>query len=242
MRLCLIALLTFFCIYPSFAQETIRVALGDWPPFTSSKKNDSLIEQVVTKALAQQGINVTVDYFPWKRSYELVKLGQYDLTYPWYQTAKRQNDMLINKEPVMVAREVFVIRKNSDFNWSSDADLQRFRIAGTRGYLHVDVLRKKGIAVDIGQSDRMNLKKLFARRVDAMPISDVVARRLIYKQYGRRGKELFKIHPKPLIVDRLYALFDKNNPRAKAWAAKLDRSLRQMKKSGQYNEILTQSP
>lgn len=237
-----LCLLVIF-LYPTFVngQDTVRVALGDWPPFTSSKKSDSLIEQIITEAFKRKGIKVDIDYFPWKRSYELVRLGQYDLTYPWYKTQKRESEMLVSNEPVMVAREVFVIRKNGDFDWSNDADLQRYRIAGTRGYLHVDVLRKKGIAVDVGQSDIMNLKKLFARRVDAMPISDVVANRLIYRQYGRRGQDLFDVHPKPLMSDELFALFNKDHAKAPYWRKQLDRSLVEMKANGRYQEILSRS-
>ena len=53
---------------PATAPPRVRLANGEWPPYTSlNLPNLGCDSQVVTEAFALEGIGVEYDFFPWAR-------------------------------------------------------------------------------------------------------------------------------------------------------------------------------
>jgi len=61
-----------------YANEVIKIAAGDWEPFTSSReKNANIAEKIVIAALNLEGVDIKINYYPWKRSYNNVLNGKH---------------------------------------------------------------------------------------------------------------------------------------------------------------------
>ncbi len=99
LMLVLFIVMSIFLSSSAFSQTVVKMAIGEWAPFTSeTDKTGKIAETIVTEAFKLEGIDVKYDYYPWKRSYELVKDGKADGTFPWTRKPERENDFIINPE------------------------------------------------------------------------------------------------------------------------------------------------
>jgi len=229
-------------LFPGAAQaDTVRLAIGEWPPFTSSHEpSGKLAEQIVIEAFSLVDMNVEMDYLPWKRSFEYTLSGQYDGTFPWYSTDSRQAEFLISHEPVIEEREVFFHRRDVDFDWQHLDDLRPYRIGGTIGYSHVEVLTRAGVNVRTAASDELNIRMLQAGRIDAFPVSYYVGRHLIDSLFTPEEAAQLVSHPKPLTEGYLYLLVSKHIENGEDIVRQFDEGIRLLRSSGRYDQLLSQ--
>ncbi len=223
----------------SISAEVVQVDIGDWEPYTSSKDpNGRIAETIATEAFKLVGYEVKINYYPWKRSYENVMKGRSDVTYPWFSTEERASEVIVSKEPLLAEKEVFFYLKDTAFDWNTFEDLKKYKIGGTVGYSHVSRLEKHGIKlITVGKED-VNFKKIMSGRLDAYPASLIPGQVAIKKLFTPEEAEKFTYHKKPTFEDSMYALFSKNKPNGQALSDKFDEGLKQLKKSGRYDEIL----
>ena len=223
-----------------FPKETVVLAVGEWPPYVSEKNSkDKIAEIIVTEAFKLENIDVVYEYFPWKRSLERVEDGTYLGTFPWWSNAQREKDFIINKEPLITAKEVFFHLKSTDFKWENFNDLKKYKIGGNLSYSHVEQLEKKGISVDVAPKQELSFKKLLGGRIDALPADSIVGYYTIFKLFSPAKAALFTHHPKALRQGDLFMLISRNSPKGQYIADKLDIGLKKLKDSGRYDEIVT---
>ena len=61
----------------SFAQETVRIASGEYAPWTSKNiKGAGFTNHVISEAFARVGYRVEFEYYPWKRAFKSAKTGE----------------------------------------------------------------------------------------------------------------------------------------------------------------------
>ena len=91
----------------AFAQETIRITNGEWPPYLSEKlKHNGLASRIVREAFELEGIQVVYDFFPWNRSLMLAQTGEWDGTAVWLRSPEREQEFYIS-DPVVQSTYVF---------------------------------------------------------------------------------------------------------------------------------------
>lgn len=93
----------FLTLFPgnSYAEDTIRIASGEWPPFYSENlEYYGLDSRIVTESFALEGIRVIYRFFPWKRSYEYSKAGEWDGTIGWPHSKEREKFHYYSKHPI----------------------------------------------------------------------------------------------------------------------------------------------
>lgn len=74
-----------------YAQESIRLTNGEWPPYLSKDlKHYGVASRIVTEAFDLEGIKVEYGFFPWERALELAKHGDWDGSLVWFHTPKRE--------------------------------------------------------------------------------------------------------------------------------------------------------
>ena len=218
--------------------ETVTLAIGDWEPFTSARDPESQISQnIVQEAFATQGVTVVFDFMPWKRAYIAAQEGKVDGTFPWYSNEQRQQEMTIAEEPLMEEQEVFFYHADKNFDWSSFADLKQYRLGGTIGYSHVDVLEGEGVELDKAKDDITNFKKLAAGRIDAFPVGLNVGKYLLKKNLSATEAAKIKQHSKALSSGEMFMLFTKND-RGRQLADVLNKGVKALKASGRYDELM----
>ena len=66
------------------ANETIRIANGEWPPYLSKElKHYGVASRIVAEAFALEGVKVKYGFFPWGRAYAVVQRGEWDGSVIW---------------------------------------------------------------------------------------------------------------------------------------------------------------
>ncbi|WP_019615392.1 substrate-binding periplasmic protein [Psychromonas ossibalaenae] len=235
----LISFLLLSLSFNAFAGEKIVLAIGEWGPYVSETNyRDKILEVIVKEAFIRQGIEVEYKYFPWKRSLERVRNGLIIGSFPWWSDEKREQDFIINNEPLLVAKEVFFHLKSTDFKWEKMDDLKKYKIGGTLSFEHIERFKKQGIALDIAVKEDLSFKKLLAGRIDALPADFIVGYATINRLFSPAKVSLFTNHPKVSKQAGMYMLLSREFANAQKTAEKLDLGLKELKKSGRYDEII----
>jgi polar amino acid transport system substrate-binding protein len=225
----------------SFAHEAVRMATGDWEPYTSATNaKGKLLEKVVTEAFKLEGVDVKYEYFPWKRSYILAEEGRFDGTFPWAKTVEHVRDFYIHKISLMKDEGVYFHLKNKAFDWNTIEDLNKYSVGVTLGYKEEDVYKEKGIKAQVVPFEYLNFKKMLAGRIDVYQTSKIVGYLTINKLFTPEEAKLFTNHPKPAVENEFYILFSKKTPHGQALALIFDSGLKKLKESGEYDKIIAE--
>ncbi|NNG01264.1 MAG: transporter substrate-binding domain-containing protein [Desulfobacteraceae bacterium] len=227
------------------ADETIRLAGGEWPPYQSRHlKYDGVVSRIVTEAFALGGIKVEYGYFPWKRSYTLAEIGEWDGTLAWFDLPERRKDFYIS-DPVIDTQYVFFHRKGMAFDWKDISDLKNLRIGGTLGYDYGKAFQsaeKDGkIRIIRKPSEEENLIRLYNDKIQIFPCDVEVGYYIIREKFGPDKIDLFTHHPKPLKVAPHHVLLSKKIKRNKQLVEIFNKGLKQLKASGKYDQYLDES-
>jgi phosphate transport system substrate-binding protein len=91
------------------AAETVRLVTGnDFKPFSDQGlPQGGLATEIVTKALASQGVTLELDWQDWQRGYDAAKLLRYAGTFPYYTSKARAADFLYSQPLYSVKRRLF---------------------------------------------------------------------------------------------------------------------------------------
>ena len=129
----LLALIASF----SVRAETIHIATGEYPPWTSEDlPHGGYVNHIVSSAFELSGIQVEFHYMPWKRALEATKVGKFNASSFWGENLEREKNFLrsdvVNNVPF-----VFFYRKEyTDFSWNQLNDLKQYKIGATRAYTY----------------------------------------------------------------------------------------------------------
>ncbi|WDE09722.1 substrate-binding periplasmic protein [Thalassomonas haliotis] len=235
--LCLFSIVAF----NSYAQDVIRIATGEYPPYYSQKLvNYGPIPEIVSQAFARVDIKVEFGFFPWSRSLELAKSNHWDASCCWFDTAKWHE--YFDYSDVLTSRDkIFFHLKSYPFDWQSYDDLKGIKIGTTARHAYGEkfvAANKAGqLSIEDAPSDAMNLKKLFAGRINIFPIDRLVGYQLLSDLFKPEEINLFTHHPKVLFSGRVRLLISKKNPKSQYLIEKFNLGLKMLKESDQYEQL-----
>ena len=216
----------------------VNFAIGEWPPYTS-EKTTAYLESVVEEIFVSQGYEVEFNYYPWKRSYEKVRLGESVATFPWFIDTDRKDDQnfFISDQSITDANEVFFYRKDQSFDWQTYSDLKHLRIGGVVGYSHVTRLKKHGLDVNLVSSENQMFLMLAAGRLDIVPANQKAGWHIIKQHFPKDKQALLTFHAKPLMQDSMHIFFSRQHFQGKHLVEVFDKGMKQLKASGRYQEL-----
>lgn len=194
----------------------MRLASLDWLPYVSpGLELDGWSGFVAGNAAGKAGYRVQVAYFPWTRAMQLgTRDPHYAGYFPAYYTEERARSChfsaAIGSSTVGLAH-----LRSTPLSWSSVDDLAGLRIGVVAGFSNgpaFDALAREGrLKVDASPSDLLNLRKLLARRVDAVVIDKLVLRYLLATESGlTRERGQFAFHDKPLAELPMHVCFQRS--------------------------------
>lgn len=172
------ALLTLALCLPAAATPTLKLAIGEWPPyFSATMKENGVYAHIVKEAFQREGINIHYEFYPWKRALQLVKEGEAAASPGWKVTDERLKDFLFS-DPVIISKTVLFFRKNTPFGFKTIEDLAGKTVGTTNGYSYgeyFDNASKQGtIKTDPAPNDELSLRKLLAGRIDMVAMNRAV--------------------------------------------------------------------
>lgn len=241
----LLILYLFSIVTNGFAEETIRLTNGEWPPYLSKNlKYYGVASRIVAEAFALEGIKVKYVFYPWKRAYQNAETGKWDGSVVWFDTPKRRTAFYIS-DSVIDVQYVFFHLKSYSFNWDNIEDLKGIRIGGTLGYNYSKMFQKAEetgiIKVERVPKDEQNFKKLLKGRIQIFPNDLDVGYAMLRNIFAPEQVQLFTYHPKPVRAAPHHLLLSKKIKRNKRMIELFNKGLKRLKANGQVEQYLIES-
>lgn len=228
------------------AGEVVRLTNGFWPPMLGEKyKHHGVLSRIVSESFAMEGYDVEYGFFPWKRSFELARNGEWDGTIVWHQTTEREAYFLFS-DPVFYDKLVFFHLVNSKFDWKNYEDLSKYAIGITLGYHYSNdldrLLAEGAIQAQRAATDELNLRKLLAGRIDAFVCNIEIGYYLLRTRFSPGAADLVTNHPKFIATPEAQrVLISKASKNAQKLVDAFNRGLGKLKKSGKYEQYMLES-
>lgn len=170
---------------PAFGAEVWKVTSLDWPPFSGKDLPDGGSGiKALREALASQGIELQVEFFPWSRAVETARQPGYAGVFPaWPEDADAAGGFSKSK-PLFTSALVIAVNKEAGFELPTLADLSGKTVAVVQDYGNTqefnDLVAAGAIKADVSPDDLSGLKKLEIKRVAGMIIDVNVMRYLLH--------------------------------------------------------------
>jgi polar amino acid transport system substrate-binding protein len=247
-------LLPFCCALLLLAQPSmamgpkvrITLANGEWPPLLGEKlPQHGAASQIVSRAFALRGIEVQYQFVPWKRALEQTRSGDFAGTLLWSLNEDRKNSFLIS-DPVYRSQTVLFYHSAKPIHWQQLTDLKGLRMGVTNGYsygMQWEKLRQQGFfKTDVANTDLQNLSKLLSQRIDAFPCEAIVCQHLIAHHFPPITQQVLTFNPTVVHSEGLHLLLNKRLPNGQWLLTQFNQGLKQMKKSGELDQLLARKP
>jgi len=222
---------------------SIRIATGEWPPYTSENLNGHGIAcKLITEAFAASGVKVTYVFYPWNRSLELSRRGGVEATATWFESPDRRADFHLS-DPLFDSKFLLYYLKDKPITWQKVDDLNGIKIGVTTGYFYGDAFvqaEKSGrITVIRASSDETNLKNLLLGRLDAFPLDQRVAEFMFANNLpaadaSRIGSNATAVHSRPQ-----HLLISRKAANGEALIRLFNQGLSAIRSNGKYEQIVS---
>lgn len=213
----------------------------DFAPISFQENGEAMgiAPDVIRETFKRMGYRVRIELVPWKRAQEMVKDGDADGFFSAYRTSERETAYTFPAEPIIIERNVFVVRKNSNIKFDGDiSKLSQYGIGTFIGYNTLDKYIESGQIVTVDRSGNINegLYKLISgdRGVDLIVNTDYI---IWYAAKKLNMSDQLKELSPPLTVNPSYLVFSKKKNMTEI-AAKFGEELIRLKADGTYERII----
>lgn len=241
-------ILTIMCLISfavsSYAEETIRIANGEWLPYHSEElPHYGAGSRIVTEAFASVGVNVKWGFFPWARGYKYAVQGEYDASIGWIKTSKREKEVLFSK-PVYGGKWVFFYLKNDPFDWNTVEDLKGIGIGATANYTYGKAFdeaeKEKIIYVERVPREKQNFSKLLLGRIQIFAHAMDGGYATLRKHFNPEEVRQITHHPK--LIQRVdYHLIFTKSKKNERMLKLFNKGLKHLHESGKVDQYLQEA-
>jgi polar amino acid transport system substrate-binding protein len=155
------------------AQQIIGVT-EDWPPYNYADNGivKGLATEIVQATLAQADSEATIHVYPWARAYNMALKQENVLIYSIRRSPERE--ALFKWIGPIFYQNIYLVRlkDRTDIVLTSLEDAKRYRLGVmNQDSSHHFLLRQgfeEGVNLDTASSETLNVKKLFAGRIDLL--------------------------------------------------------------------------
>jgi len=234
-------LLLLSYIPDAFAGRELHLVATNYPPFyADALPEQGGVAQVVKEAFKRQGYDASLKFYPFARAALLVRTGQADgIVGLWYR--KEREQWAQYSAPIQPVQIVFYKRKDHSLSFSQLSDLKPYTIGIGRGYANPPEIFAAWLTTEEGNSDEMNLKKLFLKRIDLVLIGNNLARYLIKKGPAEYAN-VFEPVGQPIATEIFHLGVSLAVADHQQLVADFNQGLESMKNDGRLSTILSQYP
>ena len=239
MRALFLVIILLLTAKVSVSAADIRLAAGEYPPFTSADLPDGgMLGELTRRAFALSGHQVHIDFLPWARAVLVIRRGQYDgLMAIWPDKARTEG--LTPSRPLVYSELGFFVRRNTPVPFDVLSQLKGRTVGTVRGYHYPQSIMSSdssGIVAEDAADDLINLRKLAARRFDIVLLEKHVGLYLLGLQPDLQENLVWQAP----VLERLPLFVGFAAPKAGQpdWPTLYEQGLKQMSESGDYLRIL----
>lgn len=244
-RALVLAMLCLLAPSATRAEERLRIAIGEWPPFISaSQPGNGVIIQLIDEAFASQGITVEYGFFPWKRAYEEVRRGRWQASAVWGKTAERERECWFS-DVVYRDEVVLFYNKARPLQWDGSLEQAQSTLRGKRiglplgsakSAVLIEAEHRGWVSYEIGGDELANLRKLAAGRIDAVDIVKGSGIYLINRRLSPQERDSLT-STAPLQHWEYHLIFSRQLEDNRRYLELFNRGLAQLRRSGRQAAI-----
>ncbi len=224
---------------PSAGAETLKLATGEWAPYTSEEmEGHGFITEIITQVFQEMGMEADYQFAPWQRCYSLVLRGKVWAAFPYSYTEERAKEVFFSDTIGESTTKFFYYKTDHGAQYETLEDLKPYKIGGVKGYFYEEEFEEAGLDVSYTSNETSSLKKLRAGRIDFMPLNELVGRALVKEEFPGIAHE-FGALPPPHSVAELKLIVSKEYPNSKALLEQFNDALKKVKTTDAYRKILT---
>lgn len=225
----------------SSAQESISIAVGEWPPYVSADLIDyGIAPRIVTAAFAAEKVKVAYAFSPWARALESARTGENDATLLWVRTEEREKDFVFS-DVVITGKAVFFHLKSRQFSWKTVDDLVGLNIGGLKSgsYPWFDAAIKAGkkLKMDRVNDEVANFKKLLTGRIDVFSLDQLTGTSVLKKSFSGAEIDRVTFDPNPIESWNYCLMFSKKSHKTDLMVDLFNQGLRELNRNGEFNKL-----
>ena len=176
-------------------RKTIRIATVEYPP--SFRKNGTgVAADMLTELLDKMGYDIAIELYPLGRAINMVNRGEIASVFLFPQTDPEVTVSI----PIYYSSTVFVYKKSrfpDGVTFNTLSELRDCKIGAlTNSEWSIKLLQEgAGLKLDFAPGNDMNMKKLYAERIDLLPLSHTIALSLIESVFPDKKEEFGMTKP-----------------------------------------------
>lgn len=239
-RILTLAIVALFgLVGQSLAQPLKLVSGPDYAPFVDSEKPDGgFSTRIVTEALHLAGYETDVTWRPWKRAYDGVVKGRFDLTFPYVWTRERAEQVRYS-EPLLNVRQTAWFSADREQLPTSIDELAGMTMCLPLGWAPAHSLSP---LLEAGRLHRVSpqtkeqcLQMVTLKRADFLTANNFGGPTL-FRRTGTEGR--FKSTDFALASNDLFVIVGRENPNGAGYIEAFNRGLGGLRRSGRFDEIV----
>jgi polar amino acid transport system substrate-binding protein len=219
--------------------EMLQLASSNYyPHYAADLPQQGAVTEIVRQAFSLQGIEIDIAFMPFARAYYESQQANYiGLIAAWYEDERAQH--FYYSQPLYANQIVFFKRKADNISYQNYDDLarQRMRLGLVQGYLQPNGLLQSQPNLVRVAFDEQAFSMLAKGRVDLVPADKLNGLYLIAEKLPEYAGQLDWLTP-ALEQRPMYLLLSKKDPRSEQLIARFNSGLAELRRSGQYQQIL----
>lgn len=239
LRLFFLLLFIFALSSHSLSSTTVKVALGEWPPYASENlPHGGLLPLILKRSLSHSDIKASFTFMAWDEAYEKTLKGEFDISPGWLKTPEREQSFNFSK-PISFIDLRFFHADKIEFSWENLEELYPLKLGLVHGYSYgerLDIsIKEKHFATTFFESERDALVGLATNVIDIYPADATVAGYLL-NQLPKNLEAKIRLDEQTLNNSPIFLIQPKKQSSKLIDA--FNHGLVALKKSGGYAKIL----
>jgi len=242
-RIATVFLLSIFFIFGSTMQaqnEIITFVCSEWPPFEYMEDDTlkGIDVKIIKEAFLISGIEIAIKILPWNRCINEVKKQTVDGVFSLRKTLEREQYLLFPEQVLDQSINVLFYSVDKPYYFNGDYNSLKGLIIGTTlGYDYGENFMTSNIfQKEATSSDELNFNKLINHRINLF-ICDKIVGLYILNKYKIVDKVSYNEFP--VSIFDMYIAFTKNDNGYRL-SEIFNKGIKQLKKSGRYNQIISE--
>lgn len=219
------------------ADNYLRLAATEWPPYTSSNLPGSgLAAEIVAAAFRQVGYRVEYVVRPWLRAQRMVQNGELDgMGIAWY-TDERAATMAYSR-PFLRTEIVLIKHRDDDTVYDHPDHLNNKHFSVLRGYGYLNLVQSESIRTTVLDNLEQSFEMLASKRID-LTLEEKLNAQYRLSFLAPSIRRLIAFAPRPLEVKDLHITISRKHPHYEQIIADFNRGLGQIIADGSYQALL----
>ncbi len=207
----------------------------------SEQPGKSFLTDVFKTVEKEMGVKFVFIFMPWKRCETVIEGLEAWGAIPYVRTPEREKKFYFSKRLYNSASRFFVhtsdgMKKN--ISYTELSDLKNYRIGGVRGYWYEKIFHDVGIELELVTTEKQNLKKLQAGRIDLIPLDETAGWYMIRELFPQEEISKFFTVEKPLSVKDSFLMTSKQYPDTQNLLTRFNTALKTIKENGTFQQLI----